>query len=483
MRRVRALAMAALAVFAVSHPAAAQTAPIPQEPLARFITDLLASGGRVDSTAVNELPDFLIAPQWGEMPALMNQAIGMQLSTFPSTLGLDASRPGWESVPAHTGFAPAFAIHSGSMGRGKLSASFNYQNTTFRSLDGIALDSGQIGFVFKTPAALLPEFGREVLQESLSLQLRRDIATFALVFGATERLDIGVAVPIVHLEAEGQVRSQLYKAVGGSMPDRHFFDVYPATPLQYSNCATSSVDVPGVNRAGQGTVTQPLEARYDMVELATRTVYRRCDANGLGDVVVHGRYRFGSPGTTGIAAAVDVQLPTGDPDNLLGTGTTRTTAAVIWSGQAGRFAPHVNFGYTFSTGTGSALFNSFGDGKLPPQGLSLEYPSEIDFAAGTDMVFFRRLTAAIDIFGRQIQDLQRFRVDDNTSAALDPGDPTVPGTLLQSNGTGALLLVGLASAQVALTDRTLLKSNLVFPLPGGGLKPNVGVGVGLGFRF
>jgi hypothetical protein len=340
-----------------------------------------------------------------------------------------------------------------------------------------------MGFVFKPPDALQSEFGRDVLQESLSLRLTRDIATFAVVYGATDHLDIGVAVPVVHLQAEGQVRSQIFTAASGNPSDRHFFDVYPATPAQASNCAGSSVDVPGINRSGLGTATQQIEAPFDMVELATRTVYRRCAANGLGDIVVHGRYRLGSLGADGLAVSVDVRLPTGDKDQLLGTGATRTTGAVIWSGRAGRFAPHANLGYTVSIGDGSSLFNSVGGNVAAPQGLDLAVPNEISFAGGTDIVFFRRLTTAVDVFARRVQSLHRFRVDGTTAGALGSGDPSVPGTLLQDDGTGATLLVGLASAQVALTDRTLLKGNLVFPLVGDGLKPRIGAGVGLGFRF
>src|SRR5436853_678489 len=103
MRRVTALVIVLSAVLARPPVAGAQTTTAP---LARFITDLLAAGAIIDSsvtnpkTAATERRDFLVATQLAGMPALLNQAIDLQMTTFPVDLGLDASRPGFESVPA-----------------------------------------------------------------------------------------------------------------------------------------------------------------------------------------------------------------------------------------------------------------------------------------------------------------------------------------------------------------------------------------------
>src|SRR5438552_15360160 len=162
-----------------------------QEPttLARFITDLVGAAARIDTKPrivngnpvclplCNERSDFVIASQLGAVPAQLNQALGMQLATFPLDMGLNTSRPGSEAVPTHYGFGPAFTVHAGSVGRGKVSVSFNYENTSFGALDGISLDSGQLGFVLKPPAALQSQFGRDVLHESLTLRLQQDVAT------------------------------------------------------------------------------------------------------------------------------------------------------------------------------------------------------------------------------------------------------------------------------------------------------------------
>jgi hypothetical protein len=51
----------------------------------------------------------------------------------------------------------------------------------------------------------------------------------------------------------------------------------------------------------------------------------------------------------GIAAALDLRVPTGDETNLLGTGGVQARAYGIGSMTLGPFAPHVNLGYTFSS--------------------------------------------------------------------------------------------------------------------------------------
>jgi hypothetical protein len=497
--RVRRLLFVVLAVVATARAASAQTTSLP---LAQFISEIVASGARIDSTRAIELGDFLLAQQLGGIPAQLNLALGFQLATTPFDVGVDTSKPGFESVPIHYAFGPSFTAHAGTIGRGKVSVSFNYQNVSQGSLDGIKLSDSQLGFVLRSPSNLAPGFGRDLVQESLSLRLDEDVASFGLVYGVTDRLDIGVGVPIVHLEMEGQLRAQVFGASPsnisprpGTLPgDVHFFDVYPVTPGQTSGCRSTSIDIDGNPHAPSQV------ALFDMVELATRTVTKKCEASGIGDIIGHVRYRVNSSETNQLAIGVDASLPTGDADNLLGSNGTRVTGAVAWTGQSGRFLPHVSAGYTYGIGDFSASFNQVTScaattAALPatrattcttvqnPTPLDLKIPSEINFAGGTDIVFYRRLTIGADVFGRRIQDLTKFDVNPSTAPALQAGDPVVAGTLLQVKGTGATLLVGVASAQVALTPRTVLKANLMFPVKGDGLSPRMAFGAGLGVRY
>src|SRR5262245_663326 len=500
--RAKRVVFIVLAVVAWSRAASAQTT---DAPLARFIADLVAEGARIDSVASVELGDFLIAQQLGGLSTQLNQSIGFQLSTFPFDMGLSTAKPGFVSVPMNYGFGAPFSVRAGAIGRGKTSVSFNYQNVSYGWLDGIPLKDFQLGFVLRSPAATESRFGRDVIHESMALRIQQSVATFGVVFGASEHLDIGVGVPMMHIEMEGQVQARVFGAVPSLVPrdrvpgipaDVHFFDVYPSTPLQADGCKASSIDIQGVTHA-PGDV-----ALFDMVELASRTVTRRCKASGIGDIVGYLAYRLSNSEKNPLAITFAARLPTGDADNLIGAGGTRLTGNVAWRGQAGRFLPHVAAGYTVGIGESSAILNRVTSctastpappatratscTQVPlPTPLDLKLPAEINFAGGTDMVFYRRLTVGADVFGRRIDKLTTFEVSPTTAPALLPGDPLVPGPLLQVKGQGATLLVAVASAQVALTDRTLIKTNLLVPMggKGDGLTPRMSFGFGLGVRY
>lgn len=499
--RVARVVVVGLALLATPRLASAQGA---SPPLARFITDLLAAGARVDTTASVELGDFIVAQGLGGVPAILNQAIGFQLATNPFDMGLETSKLSFESVPSQYGFGPSFSIRAGALGRGRTSVSFNYQNVSFGWLDGIGLKSADMGFVLRPPASVQSRFGRDLVYEALKLRLNEDVATFGFVYGISDRLDIGVGVPVVHIEMEGQVRSQVFGETFTLTPrpstvpaDAHFFDVYPATPGVADGCSSSALDVQGVDHA-PGSV-----ALFNMVELAQRTITRKCKASGLGDLVGHIRYRVNAAESNALAVNVNVTVPTGDADNLLGANGSRVTGSVAWTGRSGRFLPHAAAGYTLGLGDSTALFNQVAQctasnpvapatratscvSVTSPTPLDLKIPAEINLAGGTDMIFYRHLTITADLFARRIADLSTFSVSPTTDPALLPGDPQVPGPLLQVKAKGATLIVGVAAAQVALTDRTVLKANMLIPMRGAvgdGLSARWSFGAGLGVRY
>src|SRR5262245_4075327 len=161
--RLLFIGLALVAVLAAARPARAQTSA----PLARFVTDLVAAGARVDTTRSVELGDFVLAQGLGGLPSQLNQALGFQMATNPFDMGLETSKLSFESVPTQYGFGPAFSIRAGAVGRGRTSVSFNYQNASFGWLDGIKLDSADIGFVLRPPASLAGQFGRDLVYEQL----------------------------------------------------------------------------------------------------------------------------------------------------------------------------------------------------------------------------------------------------------------------------------------------------------------------------
>ena len=72
-------------------------------------------------------------------------------------------------------------------------------------------------------------------------------------------------------------------------------------------------------------------------------------ATGLGDILLRAKHLV-RQNAVALAASLDLRLPTGDKDDLLGTGATQTKLQFIASGEYGLFAPHARLGYTFSDG-------------------------------------------------------------------------------------------------------------------------------------
>src|SRR4029450_4255969 len=101
------------------------------------------------------------------------------------------------------------------------------------------------------------------------------------------------------------------------------------------------------------------------------------DASGLGDVVVRGKYNFMRKPSMAMAAGVDLRLPTGKEEDLLGSGATQAKAYLIVGGAAKKVSPRASLGYTFSSGGGEVT------GDLP---------NELGYSAGLDVAVHSRVT-------------------------------------------------------------------------------------------
>ena len=138
------------------------------------------------------------------------------------------------------------------------------------------------------------------------------------------------------------------------------------------------------------------------------------------------KYNFLRTSTSALAAALDLRLPTGDEDELLGTGATQTKLLFVASGEYGRFSPHVNFGYTFSNGETSEEATSFdldpvtvraqhhsGRVALAPNAIDLSVPDEVNYTLGFSVAATSKVTVGFDMYGRTFQDVARFAPENN----------------------------------------------------------------------
>ena len=217
------------------------------------------------------------------------------------------------------------------------------------------------------------------------------------------------------------------------------------------------------------------------------------------------KYNFVRSKANALAALIDLRLPTGDEDDLLGTGATRTQLLFIASGDYGLFAPHGSFGYTFSNGnvsdlTADVVIDPSVPGAdaitLSPPPFDPSVPNEINYNFGFSAAPHPRLTLGFDFIGRTIRDVFRFDIGDQsfpnrTPGAVPPGTSPFPATdefLVRGDPeTGTRenlnLLLGVVGGKVNIGRSLLFNAGVLFPLTNSGLQPKVTPFFGLDYVF
>ena len=344
-RRLGILILVSAALLCVATPVRAQD----DHELAGLLLDLLSDrlntrpNRRPDPPVVHE-PHFIPGIALKLAPRELNKAIALQLTTFP----LPSSSGGFayttdpatgEIRLATTTFGPVYAERALTIGKGRFDFGLSFQPTSFDSFETAELTDGSIKFVLEHnnccprgdagvaneptvptgegPNPFTPDFERDLLQSQISFDIETNTAVFFANYGISDRFDVGAAIPIVTVRIGGSVTSTILRTATADNPRTHSFD-------------------------GDGLV-------------ATLTAAETRSATGLGDILLRAKYNFVRQNANALAASIDLRLPTGDKDNLLGTGATQTKLMFIASGEYGLFAPHASFGYTFSNGNVSDL--------------------------------------------------------------------------------------------------------------------------------
>ena len=426
--------------------------------------------GSADSNCIPHQPHFLVGESLRLTTRELNVALGEQLSSFPissSSGGFSFTVAEDGSVkPASTTFGPAFAERALTIGKGKANLGFSFQATSYESFEGIDLESGAVSFIREhndccpnnhapaDPTDFTPAFERDLLRSNLKLSVDTRTTAFFANYGITNRLDVGVAIPIQHVEMNGTVDGKILRLGSGENSPTHEFDNHQETE--------------SFSESGSAT--------------------------GLGDILIRGKFNFYRTETTALAAALDLRLPTGDKDNLLGTGATQANLFFVGSGEYGVFSPHVNIGYTFSNGTTSAEATSFSTdpafGTVPSSvnasSVDLNVPDEFNYVAGLAVAVHPRVTVGFDVRGRNIRDVPRFALE-NVSY---PRRPTDSQTFVEDNEfsvesrDGNLnLLLGIVGAKINIGKTLLLNASVLFSMTDNGLKPKPTPVIGFDYVF
>ena len=189
-------------------------------------------------------------------------------------------------VRSSDSFGPFFVERSLTGGRHVVSFSLGYTQAIFDNIDGRPLNDGTLVATASRVVGDTQAFDAE----TLSLRLETRTFTLSGQVGITDWLDVSATVPFVSVNLSGE-RVDTY---------------HGAAFVQASADATFS---------------------------------------GLGDVVLRMKVNVVRRGSSGLAFATEVRLPTGDADNLLGGAQTMVGPKALASYERGRFAAHGQVGY------------------------------------------------------------------------------------------------------------------------------------------
>ncbi len=269
---------------------------------------------------------------FASLAALEGSTAPYGTSTGGFTFTFDPQLGVW--VRSARSFGPAFADRSLTIGKGKLSAGINWLRSSYGSVAGLDLDDGELQPVKNSQGpAGLPEYS------TLRLRLSSDAFVVFANLGVTNNFELGIAVPSIRHSLEGQL-----------------------------GIFSGDTDITG------GSIRVP-----------------KTFAIGIGDVAIRGKIRLLPFEQGGIAALVEVLLPTGEKDDLRGLGFTRTLVSGIWS-RGGRVSPHVNVGYEFWSD--EARVSSRSD---------VVVKDHFKYAFGLEFDVTPRATILMDLVGRRLR--------------------------------------------------------------------------------
>jgi hypothetical protein len=368
--------------------------------------------------ALSQLTSPIASGPTGQALAL---ATALEVSTAP--LGTSSAGFVFKLDPATglmvrtaTTFGPAFAERALTSGAGKLSVAANLTVATYDRLGDFDLGQMQLARL-DTPN---PAVSRSGLA---SLVLSSQTMVLYAAMGATESLDLSVAVPMVKVSLEGL-----------SWVENDNGDVL-------------------LRAEGAGV------------------------GSGLGDIALLAKYRLfrfgeGEPDPGGVALLATMRLPTGDRDNLRGLGVTRTLASLVASTGRGRFRPHGSVGFEFWSKGLDVPADFRGENIVTVR-------NQLQYAAGLEYEAAPKVTLILDVLGRHILGGGRVGLQTFDSGFADVASLQAAVTLSE----GIRKITAAPGLKWNLKGNVLLSLNALVPLFDNGLHDRFTPVVGLDVTF
>jgi hypothetical protein len=197
-------------------------------------------------------------------------------------------------------------------------------------------------------------------------------------------------------------------------------------------------------------------------------------ATGLGDIALRSKIRLYQRGQGGVALGVDLRIPTGDPEAMLGAGVSRTLVSGIWSTTAGAFAPHASFGFEY-WGKAFQVYDPLLQASINAGRHGVAYDAGFEWAA-TD-----RLTVNGELMGRTLNDGGRL---DYRDLAMLPNPFGITSASVATVDPRGLHRISVATGvKWNLSGTALLTANILVPVNDQGLRDHLTPVIGLDWGF
>ena len=421
-------------VILVPARATAQSLPLSEILVQMLLRDITLDPAATAGGFVHEA-HFVSSATQQDAAFIFNQEIVTQLATFPT--GSSSGGFAFRFDPA-TGarsrttdsFGPSFAERAVTVGRGALAFGMNFQASKFNRFNDINTENGDVKFYLRHAPIGGFFFEGDLVQAALKMTLSTNTTSFFVNYGITDRFDVAATIPIISASMDATVDATILRLATGNSPA-----VVHAFP------------------AGSTTST------------STRTG----SATGIGDILLRAKHRFKDLTAGGLAAAVDVRMPTGDAENLLGLGASQFAFAFIGSSRHGKWAPHFNVGYTVS-GDSDVL------GSIP---------DEFGYRAGIERFINPRITVSGELIGRALLDATQLELGTTDWTYRDANNVARSTSFEEfQQKTGTLNSMSMAfGGKINVQGNVLVTANVLFPVNWAGIRARVTPVIGVEYTF
>lgn len=294
-------------------------------------------------------------------------------------------------------FGPFFTERALTSGGGQASFGVTFQYASFTTLDGNDLTAGD----FVTTANQFRDEPAPFDVETLTLRMSSRTTTVFGSYGITDRVDVAAAVPFVWLDISGS-RINTYRG-------------------------TSSL----------------------LAQASAETF-------GVADVAVRSKIRFTPDGAANAAAAVELRLPTGREEDLLGVGKAALRVIGIGSAEIGGTSVH-----------GNVVVGGGGLGR------------ELGFGGAIAHAATPRFTVVGELVARKTAGSQRI----TPTVVPHPRIGGVDTTRLVPTGDDQMTTAAIAGFKWNIAGTWLLQGNVLLPLTERGLTARYTPMVALDYSF